>query len=154
MLGNGVDLHEIAGRMGISVKTAESDRARIEQKYDVKARAKLIAWAVEWILSGRRAEPKQATSYDDGHAECGDPVSRDGFDHVGPHRAMLPELSLRSPIRLSVDLMSIDFTAEEWNLIVLALRELGIKRLPGHADVPAKADELTERIKAVLRESA
>jgi DNA-binding NarL/FixJ family response regulator len=55
MLGDGSEMSEIAGRLGVSVKTVETYRARIKQKLNIKGRAKLVCFAVEWALERRRS---------------------------------------------------------------------------------------------------
>jgi DNA-binding NarL/FixJ family response regulator len=52
-LGEGFDMHAISERMGLSVKTIETYRARIKRKLNVKGRTQLIQVAVEWALSRR-----------------------------------------------------------------------------------------------------
>jgi DNA-binding CsgD family transcriptional regulator len=54
MLGDGIEMQEIADRLGVSVKTVETYRARIKQKLLIKGRLPLIAFAIEWKLQGRR----------------------------------------------------------------------------------------------------
>jgi DNA-binding NarL/FixJ family response regulator len=53
LLGEGYDMHAISERMGLSVKTIETYRARIKRKLNVKGRTQLIQVAVEWALSRR-----------------------------------------------------------------------------------------------------
>ena len=50
LLGEGHGMAEIATRMNVSVKTAETYRARLKQKLDIKSRSLLIALAVEHRL--------------------------------------------------------------------------------------------------------
>lgn len=51
MLGNGLDMNDIAERMQVSAKTVETYRARIKQKLDVSQRNRLLALAVEYRLA-------------------------------------------------------------------------------------------------------
>jgi len=53
-LGDGLDMHEIGRRLGVSVKTVETYRARIKQKLGIKGRSDLIRCAVEWAIEQRR----------------------------------------------------------------------------------------------------
>jgi DNA-binding NarL/FixJ family response regulator len=53
-LGEGLDMQDIGRRLGVSVKTVETYRARIKQKLGIKGRSDLIRCAVEWSLDRRR----------------------------------------------------------------------------------------------------
>jgi DNA-binding NarL/FixJ family response regulator len=49
-LSYGIGMQAIADRMGVSIKTVETYRARIKQKLEVGDRMQLIALAVAWRL--------------------------------------------------------------------------------------------------------
>jgi DNA-binding CsgD family transcriptional regulator len=68
MLGDGHEMGEIAREMGVSIKTVETYRARIKQKFGIKHRMQLLALAVEWRL---RSSDGQA----DGQADDKAPTS-------------------------------------------------------------------------------
>ena len=49
LIGQGLDVKEIASRLHLSVKTAEVHRANIKQKLHLKSVGELIRYAVRWI---------------------------------------------------------------------------------------------------------
>jgi DNA-binding NarL/FixJ family response regulator len=53
LIGEGVDMTQIGERLGLSVKTIETYRARIKQKLNITNRMELIHAAVEWVLKQR-----------------------------------------------------------------------------------------------------
>ena len=53
LLGDGIEMSEIADQLRLSVKTVETYRARIKTKLNIKARLGLVAYAVEWKLMSR-----------------------------------------------------------------------------------------------------
>lgn len=55
MLGEGLEMAEIAERLEVSVKTAETFRARLKQKLDIERRSHLLMLAVEWKLLNSHA---------------------------------------------------------------------------------------------------
>jgi DNA-binding NarL/FixJ family response regulator len=57
LLGAGVDMNGIANQLGLSVKTIETYRARIKQKFGIKNRIQLLALAVELRLRHAKASP-------------------------------------------------------------------------------------------------
>lgn len=54
MIGNGIPMDEIAGQLGLSVKTIETYRNRIKKKLGIKSRTRLVMLAVEWAITNRR----------------------------------------------------------------------------------------------------
>jgi DNA-binding NarL/FixJ family response regulator len=61
LLGAGLNMIEISERLGVSIKSTETYRSRIRQKLGIQKRTRLVALAVEWVLSRRLG--------DDGFAE-------------------------------------------------------------------------------------
>jgi DNA-binding NarL/FixJ family response regulator len=51
LLGMGVGSREIAGRLGLSLKTVEVYRERIKHKFGLASSAELMRRAVEWVLT-------------------------------------------------------------------------------------------------------
>lgn len=51
LIGEGLGTREIAGRLGLSVKTIESHYARIKEKLDLKSATELIQSATLWVAS-------------------------------------------------------------------------------------------------------
>jgi DNA-binding CsgD family transcriptional regulator len=60
MLGNGMDMHEIALQLGVSIKTAETYRARMKKKLGITNRTRLLAIAVEFAIEQRRTNGNTA----------------------------------------------------------------------------------------------
>jgi DNA-binding CsgD family transcriptional regulator len=54
LLGDGLDMDQIASQLGLSVKTIETFRSRIKRKLAIKNRSGLLALAVEWAIHERR----------------------------------------------------------------------------------------------------
>jgi DNA-binding NarL/FixJ family response regulator len=50
LMGDAVGSSEIAERLGLSIKTVETYRARLKQKLDITDSLKLMRYAVEWNL--------------------------------------------------------------------------------------------------------
>lgn len=57
LLGDGQEMSAISQRLGVSVKTVETYRARIKQKLGIKGRLDLMRSAVEWAVEQRRMMP-------------------------------------------------------------------------------------------------
>ena len=55
MIGNGMDMREIAYQFGVSIKTIETYRARIKKKLGINNRTRLNTLAVEWAIVHRLA---------------------------------------------------------------------------------------------------
>ena len=55
LLGQGMGTRQIADRLGRSVKTIETHRARIMQKLAVKSAAQLVCYASRWVETDRHA---------------------------------------------------------------------------------------------------
>lgn len=53
LLGEGLDMTQISHRLGLSVKTTETYRARIKQKLNIENRMELIHIAVCWVINHR-----------------------------------------------------------------------------------------------------
>lgn len=51
MIGNGIPMDEIAGQLGLSVKTIETYMNRIEKTLGIKSRMRLLMFAVEAITN-------------------------------------------------------------------------------------------------------
>jgi DNA-binding CsgD family transcriptional regulator len=49
LIGKGIGTREIAGRLGRSVKTIETYRARIKEKLGLKSSTALMREAVRWV---------------------------------------------------------------------------------------------------------
>jgi len=50
MIGQGVTIQQIAGRLHLSPKTVETHREKIKQKLNLKSSAELNHRAVQWVL--------------------------------------------------------------------------------------------------------
>jgi DNA-binding CsgD family transcriptional regulator len=53
LIGKGVGTREIAQRLGRSIKTIETYRARIKEKLQLKSATALMREAVRWVESRR-----------------------------------------------------------------------------------------------------
>lgn len=53
LIGEGFDMVKISERLGLSVKTTETYRARIKQKLNIENRMELLQAAVKWVLNRR-----------------------------------------------------------------------------------------------------
>jgi DNA-binding CsgD family transcriptional regulator len=80
MLGQGDDMHEISSRLGLSVKTIETYRARLKRKLGIQNRSRLLALAVELRVqrpASLDGSPGQSESRDDRTPELNDgPLNR------------------------------------------------------------------------------
>ena len=96
-LGEGIEMSAIAARLEVSVKTIETYRARLKTKLEIKSRAKLITFAVEWTVKGlplaRQPIPSRRFRAADGdgkQVEKSDSTfSSDGSQSRRPGRASL-----------------------------------------------------------------
>ena len=52
LIGEGLKNHEIADRLGVSVKTVDAHREHIREKLQVKDAHELFSYALEWTRSG------------------------------------------------------------------------------------------------------
>jgi DNA-binding NarL/FixJ family response regulator len=55
LLGDGYEMNEIGERLGVSLKTIETYRARLKHKLGIKKRLQLLAFAIVWRMHS--AEP-------------------------------------------------------------------------------------------------
>src|SRR5262249_48747219 len=56
MIGSGLDVREIAGKLHLSVKTVEVHRTNIKQKLKLKSVSDLIRHAVRWLESNTQGQ--------------------------------------------------------------------------------------------------
>ena len=66
LMGEGLDMARIGDRLGLSVKTIETYRARIKQKLNIDNRMELIHAAVEWVLRRQISGANDGASSDGG----------------------------------------------------------------------------------------
>lgn len=54
MIGQGLTIQQIAGKLNLSPKTVETHREKVKQKLNLKSSAELNRRAVQWVLEGER----------------------------------------------------------------------------------------------------